>query len=208
MIVFGGTFDPIHNGHIHCANAIAAIFKDEPVHLMLAKDPNLKNTPVASTEHRWQMLQLGCESNPQLVPDDFEMRREGKSTTVRTAQELRGSKIAPIIWVIGSDAAASVEHWREQSLLSEHLSFLVVKRPNFLSDPVIKNFRQVAEPAELKTESGLYFVLEQKMLSLSSTEIRSQAFAGLYINGLVPYSVYRYIRTHSLYLDDQAAISD
>ena len=205
MIVFGGTFDPVHNGHLHCAKAVSALFDGAEVRMMLAGQPNLKRTPVASVKHRWRMLELACESVPNLIPDDFELKRGGVSTTGATASALGGGEDAPIVWVIGSDSANQVPQWQDQSLLQECVSFLVVTRPSLPPVVEVKGFRSTSSVEDLSSESGRYWIVDQKMLLLSSTEVRRQASVGMYINGLVPYPVYVYIRSHSLYFDKREA---
>lgn len=201
MIVLGGTFDPVHNGHLHCGKVVSALFDGSQVRMMLAGKPNLKRTPIASIRHRWRMLELACESVPNLIPDDFELKCGGVSTTGATASALGGVKDAPIVWVIGSDSAIQVPRWQDQSLLQECVSFLVVTRPGLPRIVELNGFRPASSAEQVSTESGLYWIVDQKMLLLSSTEVRRQASAGMYINGLVPYSVYAYIRSHSLYFD-------
>ena len=207
MIVLGGTFDPIHNGHLHCANAVSALFGDLEVRMMLAARPNLKNAPIASVEDRWQMLNLACESHPHLIPDDFEINRGELSTTAVTANMLRGNETEPIVWIIGSDSASQVPKWQDQSLLRKCVSFLVVPRSGVSLEENVEGFLRAESPRVLSENSGHYWFMDHKALMLSSTEIRNQASAGMYINGLVPYPVYAYIRTRSIYLDKSEAYS-
>lgn len=207
MIVLGGTFDPVHNGHLHCANAVSELFDGREVRMMLAAQPNLKIAPVASAEDRWQMLQLACESYPHLTPDDFELNRGKLSTTGVTASMLGGKVSEPVVWVIGSDSARQVPQWRDQDLLLKCVSFLVVPRSDVPHEENVDGFRRAESPSALSENAGHYWFMDHKALLLSSTEIRRQASAGMYINGLVPYPVYVYIRTHSIYLDKSEAYS-
>ena len=207
MIVLGGTFDPVHNGHLHCANAVSELFDGREVRMMLAAQPNLKIAPVASAEDRWQMLQLACESYPHLTPDDFELNRGKLSTTGVTASMLGGNVSEPVVWVIGSDSARQVPQWRDQDLLQKCVSFLVVPRSDVPHEENVDGFRRAESPNALSENAGHYWFMDHKALLLSSTEIRRQASTGMYINGLVPYPVYVYIRTHSIYLDKSEAYS-
>ena len=204
MIVLGGTFDPIHNGHLHCANAVADAFQDREIHLMLAARPNLKTSPVASVDERWQMLVHACETHPRLVPNDSEVHWEGESTTAATAQRLSANNDRTIVWIIGSDVASQLAKWKEFESLCEYVSFVVVNRPDYEPIQSLAGFKLVENPVDLELQAGRYYVLQEKMLSLSSSEIRRQAFSGMYINGLVPYSVYRFIRSRGLYLENHA----
>ena len=207
MIVFGGTFDPIHNGHLHCANKVQALFAGRELRMMLAARPNLKSTPVASVADRWKMLELACESYVHLVPDDTELQEDRLSTTARTALELGGTKDEPILWILGSDAAEQLPKWQDQHMLRESVSFIVVQRPKHDWPGKIDGFLAAGSPEHLQEQAGRYWICKEKMLDLSSTEIRRQAFAGMYVNGLVPYSVYVYIRSKSLYFDNESALT-
>ena len=195
----------MHNGHLHCANTISAMYGNAEVHLMLAARPNLKKEPMASVEQRWQMLQSACASYPYLRPDDMEIRREGRSTTAETAIALGAKPTNPVIWILGSDTITQLAQWRDQAKLRNRVSFLIVTRPGYrrIEKEHLQRFQEAKNTSQLCEQSGQYSVLDVKMLDLSSTDIRRQASAGMYINGLVPYEVYRYIRRHSLYLDKE-----
>ena len=112
ICLFGGTFDPVHNGHLHAAETVVAALGVDEIRLVLSARPSHKDRTGASLEHRWAMLQLACADRPQLVPDDREIRRQRPSYTVETLEAVRAE--APdedLAWVIGSDAFALLERF-------------------------------------------------------------------------------------------------
>lgn len=129
-IVFGGTFDPLHRGHLAAAEAVAGLFA-APVHLLLAAHPPHRAPPRASPADRLALLRAAAASRPWLVVDDRELTRAGPSFTVDSLSELRhelGSR-RPLVFVLGEDAFAAFEKWRDWRTILALSHLLVLARP-------------------------------------------------------------------------------
>ena len=199
-VVFGGTFDPVHNGHMHAAR-MAAQACDSQVTMVLSARPGHRTPPSASIADRWAMLAAACADDPALAPSDIEVRRPGPSYAVDTLRALGATRADPVIWVIGADAIASIDDWHQHDTLAELCSFLVLDRPGpegaNVSSPA--GFEPVSCPAGLREVSGSVFVLRQAMLDVSATAIRADLAAGRDVSGLLPVGVWTYIRQRGLY---------
>ena len=125
--ILGGTFDPVHLGHLHAARIGCQALNAPAATLLLAARPRHRAPPVASIEQRWRMLQLAAQTDCRLRPSDLEVARPGPSYAVDTLAALAGRK--PLVWFIGSDALASVASWQRASELPSLCHFLVFDRP-------------------------------------------------------------------------------
>jgi nicotinate-nucleotide adenylyltransferase len=203
----GGTFDPIHNGHLHAAAAAAAALDLERVHLVLAARPQHRAPPAASIEQRWAMLELAAQDSHLLRADDREMRRATPSYTVDTLEAWRaehGARAA-VVWLLGWDAYRRLPSWyRWRSLLSlAHLA--VLKRPesDATLDDEMRQFtvaHRVTEPAPLhRTPCGHVIFIDVPMLPISSTDIRARLRRAEDVGRLLPPRVWTYIRAHHMY---------
>ena len=132
MIGFlGGTFDPIHNGHLHAATSAAAALDLERVNLVLAARPKHRAQPFASIEHRWAMLELAVAGNERLRADDREIRRGTATYTVETLEEVRvryGAEM-PLVWLLGWDAYRGLPTWHRWRELARLAHLAVLQRP-------------------------------------------------------------------------------
>ena len=127
----GGTFDPIHNGHLHAGRTAAALLNLERVHLVLAARPAHRAQPSTTIAQRWAMLELAVAGDTVLVADDREVRRDASSYTVETLEELRAERgvHAPLVWLLGWDAYRSLPTWRRWQELLELAHLAVLRRP-------------------------------------------------------------------------------
>ena len=129
-ILYGGTFDPVHEGHLAIAHAVAAAF-DHPVHLVPSADPPHREPPGASGEHRAKMLDLAVAGHSDLLVDRRELERKGRSFTVDTLQQTRMElgPSAALVWVLGIDSLAQLDTWHEWQRIFELANVLGVERP-------------------------------------------------------------------------------
>ena len=199
LAILGGTFDPVHLGHLHAAEAGRAALNATVALLVPAARPRHRGAPSAAIEHRWRMLRLACEPRSGLRASNVEIVRDGPSYTVDTLAELAGTE--PLIWMLGGDAADAIGSWHRTRELSELCHLLVLQRPG---DPPIHSlpsgFRQTRDIAELTTrQSGCVHYLAAEMLDVSSTRIRQAIAAGDAGHALLPEGVWDYIRQHGLY---------
>lgn len=178
--LLGGSFDPVHYGHLRAAQWALEAFDLEEVRLVPARQSPLKGPCLASGQDRRAMLNLAAGDNRALVVEGCELEREGPSYTVDTLRELtRRMPAARFTLVLGSDAARTLDLWRESSELGKLADIRVLGRPgDSEADPRVALF------------SGL---------SISSTEIRDSVRAGRSIRYLTPEPVRVYIEEKGLY---------
>jgi nicotinate-nucleotide adenylyltransferase len=187
--MLGGTFDPVHVGHLRAAdNARAALDLDHVVLVPAARPPH-RETPAASPLDRYAMVALAAAGRPDLVPSDVELRREGPSYTVDTIAALRDAHPgAEVVLVIGSDQLPTLPEWREPDRLLGLCTLAVVERPGV----------ETAAPPGLPRGAVLRRVPSSD-LSVSSSEVRRRLRQGDDVRSLVPDAVLDYIHKRGLY---------
>ena len=128
--ILGGTFDPVHYGHLRAAVEVREMLGLSEVRMLPAARPPHRETPAAAPEHRFEMLRLATAAEEFLLPDDSEMRREGPSWMVDTLSGFRARCGAqPLVLIIGQDAANGLDGWREWRRLFELAHIAVMCRP-------------------------------------------------------------------------------
>lgn len=208
--ILGGTFDPIHFGHLEAASASRQALSLDRILLLPARTPPHRSTePRASVYHRFAMIALAASSLEDMVASDIELRREGPSYTALTLEALHREGFSPaqLYFITGSDAFAEIGSWYDYPRIFELANFVVVSRPGaaILSpQPLIPN-PQSPVPAG-PTAATSVFVVEAKTPDVSSTDIRRRAARGESIEGLVPASVAEHIRRHRLYVPAPATV--
>lgn len=213
--IFGGTFDPIHIGHLRIAVELREHLKLDELRLMPSARPPHREQPGVSAEHRLEMLRLGIggrkydgKNQPDdLVADDRELCREGLSYTVDTLAQLRaelGANVA-LCLCIGMDSLINLPSWRRWQELSDYAHIVVAARPGWHlpeSGPVAEWLagRRTEDPQLLSnTPSGLVLVEAMTLLPVSATKIRQDIALGNSVRYLVPDAVIEYIHQHRLY---------
>lgn len=205
--ILGGTFDPIHHGHLRCAWEVAE-WTGEPVRMMPAGRPGHRNRPDASPEHRWEMLKLAVAGEDRLIACDREIRDEGATYSVNTLRRWRQDRPqAAFCLIVGQDAFADIQTWKDWRSLFELTHFIVVRRPGqarewpqSLRDMVAA--REVRKADDLRREaSGRVAFRDITALDISATGIRRMIAGGRDPAFLIPETVRRYIRDHGLYRD-------
>ncbi len=204
--IFGGTFDPVHYGHLRAALEAMERLHLQDFRLLPAGTPPHRASTFASADHRLAMLKLALSRYPELQVDDREVRREGSSYMVDTLGEIRREEgEAPILMMIGQDAANVLDQWYDWHKLFDLAHLVIMRRPeskHIYSGALFEQVqpRLVNDPDQLrKTPAGLILPLEVTQLAISSTEIRRQIHAGLSPRFLLPDSVIEYILEHRLY---------
>lgn len=215
---YGGTFDPVHCGHLAVAHTVAdALVAD--VHLLPAAEPPHKAATHAGATHRRRMLELAVAGEPRLCVDARELAREGPSYTVDTLADLRASlgPDAPLVWVIGADSLAQLHRWHRWRRLFELGHVLAAGRPGSVLDADAPGAMDPEVAAELRAR----LAAPQRLLDApagrmallpmepprteSSTDVRRRIAAGEPWRGLVPPAVAAYIDRHRLYAPVDAA---
>lgn len=217
-LVYGGTFDPVHNGHLAIARAAHEAF-DVPVNLMPAADPPHRAAPGATAAQRAHLLDIAVRNEPGLRVDRRELARAardptGRSYTVDTLRELRGElgDAVPIALLIGADSLLGLPTWRSWATLFDLTHFIVADRPGSGRDtspvPVLDAWlegRWTDRPEDLRAvPAGRVFRLNQPLQPESATEIRRRIAAGKAWRHLVPSAVADAIADERLYVSRAA----
>jgi nicotinate-nucleotide adenylyltransferase len=204
--VLGGTFDPIHNGHIAAADAAERALGLEGIMLVPARIPPHRQDPVgAGSEHRLAMAELAARERPRWSASRIEIDRDGPSYTYDTLAELhRQFPGTQIFFILGADAFAEIATWSRYPAVLDLANFVVVSRPGITLDslcervPSAFTLRPSAFSLQPSAKTRVILV-ESSTPDVSSTEIRRRVRAGENLTGLVPESVENYIDTHHLY---------
>lgn len=198
--VLGGTFDPVHLGHLHAARRARAVLPVSSVTLLLAARPGHRAEPLAGVGDRWRMLCLATRQDAGLVASDLEIERPGPSYTVDSLGELRGA--GPVVWLIGREALADVPSWHRADELASLCHLVVVDRPggDRTAAFVPRGFERLNEAADLvRRPSGGLYSLPDAMLDVSASQVRRRIAEGGDAGALLPPDVWSYIREQGLY---------
>ncbi len=204
--IFGGTFDPVHYGHLRAAAEVSEKLDVTDFRLLPAGQPPHRDHTGAEAYHRLAMLELALAPYPDLTVDEREVRRKGPSYMVETLASIRREVgEVPIILCLGQDAANKLEGWHRWRELFDLAHLVVMKRPRSrprYPEAVAEElrFRRVRSTSVLMNEpAGRVRNLDVTQLAISSTDIRNQLAAGRDPRFLLPATVLAYIRKHGLY---------
>ena len=198
--ILGGTFDPVHLGHLHAARRARAALGIPRVTLLLAARPGHRAAPLAGVRDRWRMLHLATRRDAGLLVSDLEIVRPGPSYTVESLCDLGSGE--PLVWLIGRDALADVPSWHRADELAALCHFVVLDRPGVdAAEPVVpRGFERVDDVAHLalRPGGGLY-CLPNAMLGISASQVRRMIAGGGDASALLPRDVWTYIWEQGLY---------
>ncbi len=210
--IFGGTFNPIHAGHLKAAKDVQEKFKLKRILFIPSYIPPHKETSeVASPQHRLQMVKLATSLYPRFVPSALEIEAKGKSYSIFTLEKVK--KLYPeafIFFILGIDAFLEIDTWKDYHKVLEQCFFIVISRPGYelkeakeiLGGRYKSRMYEASELCSLKEEvfsSFKIFLFDINSLEVSSTEIRSRIKQGRSIRGMMPEAVEEYIYRHRLY---------
>lgn len=204
--IFGGTFDPIHIGHLRIALEIKQQLQLDEMRLLPCYLPPHRPTPGASASQRVEMLEIALQGCTELQIDKRELQRDNPSYTYDTLCELRAELGAQtsLCLCMGMDSFTTLDSWYNWDQLLQFAHIVVVARPGwFLPESgAVANLLH-AHRSEIdviaQQAAGAIVVLEQRLLPISATDIRAQVRAGNSPQFLVPDGVWNYIRSHQLY---------
>lgn len=209
--VFGGTFDPVHYGHLRSALELVERLELEQLRLMPNAQPPHRDTPRCDATHRAAMVELAVAGEPRLACDRRELSRAGKSYIIDSLIELRGELGAQcgLCMVMGCDAVLDIAQWHRWRELLDWAHIIVIARPGWAlprTGDVAQwlNAHRVDDVSPLRRRSAGYIAIEElRPLAISSTEIRELLAAGRSARYLLPQAVLDYIQTHNLYQHTQ-----
>lgn len=208
--ILGGTFDPIHCGHLDLARVAHGALQLEQVWLVPSLvPPHKRDQSLASPFHRFAMVALAADrlETPWLVACDMELAQNGPSYTARTLSRLASSGYDPasVFFITGADAFAEIATWRDYPALLALAHFVVISRPGV---PVASTREQVPELASRMIswaadaavpEQPSILLVDARTTDVSSTEVRRRLAGGLPLEGRVPAAVERHAIRHGLY---------
>lgn len=207
--IYGGTFNPVHYGHLRTALEVKELFGLDELRLIPCRLPPHREQPEVSGEFRLAMLRLAADDTPGLRVDRRELDREGPSYMVDTLKSLRQENPdIPLLLFIGADAFAGLESWHCWQGLFDYAHVVVMTRPGFERKPLVGFLRQrlIEHRAQLQNNlAGCLFFQAVTLLDISATQIRQIVASGGSPRFLLPDAVLAYIQQHQLY---QAVIKD
>ena len=185
-VLFGGTFDPIHYGHIKIIEKINFHYKPEVIYIVPAGNPYMKNAPpVATPLQRFQMCELVFKNSLNIKLIDYEISRNSPSYTIETLNYLISAENYTNVdtLVLGEDSYIEIDKWKKGKKLKDKYNFIVIKRSNSL--------------LENSSENGVFFM--EKLSNLSSSLIRKKIINNKPINNDTPIEIANYIEDNKLY---------
>jgi len=198
--LLGGTFDPIHYGHLDAADAARRALSLDEILFVPAHDPPHKaDDPRASAFHRFALISLALDGLTGCRVSDLELIREGQSYTVDTLRTLHaeGWRPSQLFFILGTDAFADIATWREYPQVLDAANFVVIARPGTTGDAALARTPELRP--RLTAGDTRIVLVEARTRDVSSTIIRRRLAAQQPIDGLVPAAVARHILAHQLY---------
>jgi nicotinate-nucleotide adenylyltransferase len=191
--IMGGTFDPVHNGHLAAARQLRDVASLDEVWLMPNATPTYRSAaPVASAADRLRMVRLAVDAQPGLKPSALEVDRDGISYTIDTVRELeRAFPGRPFAILLGSDAALQIRSWHDAGALLNEARFVIFNRPETTLAPQTLH--------ELGFDPAHTQIVHLETPAIAAHQVRDRLARGAPIDDLVPAAVADYIRRHHLY---------
>lgn len=192
--ILGGTFNPVHLGHLILAqNALETFDLSKVILIPCFSPPHKHKTGLASAAHRVAMLEAAVEGDPRFEVSDIETRRQGVSYSVDTVMELRRlHPRAELVFIVGADSLAELHLWKDIGRLLTLCRFAVFQRPG--TKPAAKIALEPPWPERLQKS-----IRPGRLVEISSSDIRHRLAEGMSIRYLVPSPVEMYIAEHRLY---------
>jgi len=210
--IFGGTFNPVHCGHLKAADRVRKIFSlSEVIFIPSFIPPHKESSGIASPQHRLKMVELAAAPFPGFFPSAMEIKAGGRSYSIDTLETMKSIySEAKIFFLLGIDAFLEIETWKDYESVLDQCSFIVMSRPGFdledasgvLNEKHLPRIRRVSknEPhAGPQPQEDLIYLVSIDSMDISSSEIRKRVKMDRPIEGLVPASVEHYIKEKGLY---------
>ena len=204
--LFGGTFNPVHLGHLRGAEEIREAFGlQEVIFIPAAHPPHKMTEEIIQAHHRLEMVKRATRKNPQFSTSDVELKRPGKSYSIDTIRYFRKKVKDSLYFILGRDAFVEIETWKDFQNLFSLCNFIIMARPGLiqafpLPGALAPSFRyDQGAPGWVHGSGNMIFFKEINLLDISSTRVRELVEKGGSIKYLVPPEVEAYIEKHGLY---------
>lgn len=202
--IFGGTFDPIHNGHLKAIAAVSQQCRFECVHLIPSASPPHRSPPHASAQQRLEMVSLATAGLDGYDLDDRELKRDSPSWTCDTVRSLQSDyPDRKFCFVAGMDVLSGLADWYLVDDLINRVHFVVMQRPGWSYPESLPDWWQSGRTTRLNDlmehRAGKFYEVEIEPVAVSATEIRSAISRGMDVSDMLPIAVWDYIRAHNLY---------
>ncbi|MEO1527956.1 MAG: nicotinate-nucleotide adenylyltransferase [Planctomycetota bacterium] len=199
--IFGGSFDPVHVGHLWIGEAATECLKlDRLLWIPTATQPLKPGGAVASDQQRFEMLRLAISGRDGHVVDDREIRREGTSYSIDTVSELQAESPGnDWFFILGSDSLASMPKWKDTDRLLNQVTLAVVQRGG---EPAIDFTVLEGLCDSARLDLFRCSIVTMPVIEISSSEIRTRVGEGRGVRYRVPHAVETYLRDHRLYKED------
>ncbi|MCU0727530.1 MAG: nicotinate-nucleotide adenylyltransferase [Planctomycetes bacterium] len=196
---FGGSFDPVHLGHLVLAESCREALRLDVVRFIVAGVPPHKaSRTLAGAPDRLAMVRLAIAGHPAFLADDREIRRESVSWTIDTIRELRAEHPGDeLFWLIGADTLPELPSWREASALLDLVTIATASRPGSDPEAALQALLGPFGPARVRRLRD--HLVPMPLVGISSTAVRSRAVSGRSLRYLVPQAVARHIEASGLY---------
>ena len=197
--ILGGSFDPVHTGHVNLAkDALVQAELDQVLLIPARLQPFKQNRTPASGEDRMEMLRLALEDEPAIAPDSYELEQEGVSYTYLTlrAMQERFGPDAKLYFITGADSVLMLESWMNSEELLTRYSYIAGSRPGYRDEELEQCVEHLHEAYGTEI-----LQIHNQLFDISATEIREKLAAGESVDGLIPEKVAEYIRVRGLYRD-------
>ena len=211
VAIFGGTFDPVHQGHLRSIDLLTEKLDFQRVHWVLSARPPHKDQVTASIEHRFSMLKCALADNPVYVADDTEITRLEKSYTIDTVEAFEARyPDSNLVIIIGADSLLNLVSWHRYAELIDKVNWVVMQRPGYLlnvSDDLQQRFVETPEQFNA-SKGGALWLFEQSNFDVSSTQLRAELAKkstsdnNLLVKQFLASDVINYIHEHHLYKID------
>jgi len=189
--LFGGSFDPIHNGHLQLANwTQKKLFLNRVIFIPAAIPPHKQHLTLTESKHRYRMVQIAVANQPGFEISGIEIEKNGISYTIDTIEYYR-DQYSPlkqnVFLIIGADSLIDFPNWKDPDKILRSCQLVVLQRPDVNLDSALPKFKNHS------------IILKSPLINISATEIRQKIRAGDSISHLVPQPVEQYIYEHDLY---------
>lgn len=196
--IFGGTFDPIHNGHLNIAyEALYCLNLDEIYFMPTGNPPHKSKKCITSANLRYEMVKMAIRNESRFCVCDYEIKKDTMSYTFETTSYFKNKeRNTEWYFITGADCLASLDKWRNIKGIFENCNLVVFNRKGYNNNEILSKKKYIEDKYDT-----IIYVLEAPTLEISSTELRNKINEGKRVDYLIPHSVYNTILALNLYKD-------